>query len=110
MTKGNEVTCRVCKSTQCFIHGTEEHYLEYPWDFSGVGTVHISLSDRSGMKQLTVRAEIKDLGWSSTGITKCSFFPVTWKSNYSTVRRTDWVQVSSSLVYILLLNEALEAL
>lgn len=30
------------------------HYLEYPWNFSGICTVHISMSDRSDMKQLTV--------------------------------------------------------
>ena len=37
------------KKRRCFTH-----YLEYPWDFFGIRTVHVSVSDRSDVKQLTV--------------------------------------------------------
>ena len=37
------------KKRRCFTQ-----YLEYPWDFFGIRTVHISMSDRSDVKQLTV--------------------------------------------------------
>lgn len=43
--------------------------LEYPWDFSGVGTVHISLSDRSGMKQLIDVQGHEGVGLLSVGFT-----------------------------------------
>lgn len=39
---------------KCVIHVIWQHYLEYLWDFFSICTVHISLSDRSDMKQLTV--------------------------------------------------------
>lgn len=50
-----EIVLAVCERRES---GQKEkvlaHYLEYPWNFFGICTVYISMSNRSDMKQLTV--------------------------------------------------------
>lgn len=50
------------------------YYLEYLWDFFGICTVNIGLSDRSDMKQLTVGGwEMEELSQEFTSDNKCNY-------------------------------------
>lgn len=53
------------------------HYLENPWNFSDICTVHISLSYRPDMKQLTERVrEMQKLSLMPTQYEKPTLYRV----------------------------------
>lgn len=60
------------------------HYLEYPRNFFGISTIHISLSDRSDMKQLTAgRSEMEGvLSLELTQDNKCNYY-----SRYKAIKK-----------------------